>query len=151
MDCGFNHSKNSWCSQCGHVIVYLAFFGFGTFIIVPHITHWCLIVSGALGLVSSFNVRPTSVDQPTWSVYESVFFIFELFKDRRILRFFFLRLPGGAFLVAMGDGECHCIQSLRLNYHSSTVDSPLIGVCTVWPLDSNSSTRGGLAWFGSVW
>ena len=86
------------------------------------------MVSGAFGFAFSPIVLPTSVDQPNWSVYESVFFIFEDFNDRRILRFFFLRLPGGAFLVAMGDGRRQCIQPLRINYQSITVDSPLIGV-----------------------
>ena len=81
--------------------------------IVPHISHWCLIVSGPFGLTSSFRVRPTSVDQPTWSEYESVFFSLELFRERRSFLFFLRRFPGGA-LVAMNHGMRRRIQSLRL-------------------------------------
>lgn len=93
-------------------MVYLAFFGFGTFMTDPHISHWCLIVSGPFGLGASPRTRPVSVDQPTESLYESVFFIFELFNDSRIFLFFFRRLPGGA-LDAMNCAERHSIQSLR--------------------------------------
>ena len=90
-----NQLKSSWCSQCGHVIVYRDFFGLGTFIILPHILHWCLIVSGCLGFSGSVSVLPTSVDQPRESEYESFFLIFELLNESRIFLFFLRRLPGG--------------------------------------------------------
>ena len=80
--------------------MYLDFFGFGTFIIAPQSVHWCLIVSGSLAFFGSVNFVPTAVDQPTWSVYESAFLIFELFKESLIF-LFFRRLPGGDFFFAM--------------------------------------------------
>ena len=92
--------------------MYFAFFGFGTFIIVPHISHWCFIVSGPFGLAAASRVRPTSVDHPTESEYESVFFIFLLLSES--FSFLFFRpLPGGA-LLAMITAMRHYIQSLRL-------------------------------------
>ena len=82
------------------MIVYLSFFGFGTFIIDQHISHWCLIISGPFWTGAASTVRPTSFDQTTESEYESVFFNLELFRES--LNFFLLRrLPGEGFFAAM--------------------------------------------------
>ena len=60
------------------------------------------MVSGPLGFGASPNVRPTSVDHPSESVYlSSVLFNFDCRSESRIFR---LRLPFFFFgvLVAMG-------------------------------------------------
>ena len=100
-----SQSKFMMCSHPGYeqLTVYFERFGFGILSMQPHISHWILRVSGALGPVGSSNVRPTSLDQPNESEYLSAFtFNFFCFKERRILRlrfpFFF---PGGV-LAAMG-------------------------------------------------
>ena len=62
------------------------------------------MVSGPVGFGASVKVRPTSVDQPSESLYLSDgVFSFDCFSERRILRFFFFRFfpPVGA-LAAMG-------------------------------------------------
>ena len=100
-----SQSKFMMCSHPGYeqLTVYFERFGFGILSMQPHISHWILRVSGALGPVGSSNVRPTSLDQPNESEYLSAFtFNFFCFNERRILRlrfpFFF---PGGVF-AAMG-------------------------------------------------
>ena len=61
------------------------------------------MVSGPVGFGASVKVRPTSVDQPSESLYLSdVVFSFDCLSERRILRFFFRFFPPVGALAAMG-------------------------------------------------
>lgn len=67
----------------------------------PHMSHWTLRVSGALGASGALSVRPTSWDHPNESVYLSSFFSLDCFSDKRILRFRFRGLPPAGRFAAM--------------------------------------------------
>jgi len=87
--------------------VYLERFGFGIFIIEPHISHCTRSVSGSAGPVGwSSSVRPTSCDQPTDSVYASLPALsLDCFKVNFIRRFFFLCPPLTGFFAAIAIGH----------------------------------------------
>lgn len=87
--------------------------GLGIFSIEPHMSHWILSVSGALGASGSLSVLPTSWDQPSESVYLSSFFTLDCLRDKRILRFRLRGLPPAGRFAAIGVGQRRCIQSLR--------------------------------------
>ena len=115
--------------------------------------------AGAVSVV----VSPDSCDQPTRSLYSSVFFIvrersvsFNFFRLRR-----FFPPPGAAAFLAMlscvlwppyiqplGRDIVKCKEECSINY--SSMLSPFFGECVIIPFSSNAAANNGLC-SGSAW
>ena len=107
------------------------------------------MVCGPVGLGASPNVRPTSVDHPKESEYLSeAVFIFDCFKDSRILRLRFPFFLTGGFAAmglkaSLGVDVFNRFASFSTRVESETLVGMKGETFTQWPF--HQAVQGGVA------